>query len=480
MDVDQRRETIVRLYGMGVGVKEIAERVGLVSTVRVYKILEEAGHRAGRKYGPRKSINPETVVATFHEQGSITRTAAAMEISQVRVRAILVEAGLVPATPRAVTWKKPLVREPWARSPETAPTADSVVSQQISVITSVMNDDVKTSTLPAGSRFFTRAQRLMIADLLNNGWSNSKIAAKVGKNKSSIGREIAAHSFDGEYMPQVADDAAAHKRRRQRPSKLEKNTNPRLYRAVRTMLTTQFSPEQISGRLRVDYPDDESMHVSHETIYQAIYVQGRGGLRADLHKALRSGRARRKPQGQRQKRERFVDPMVMISERPAEVEDRAVCGNWEGDLICGTLNKSAIGTLVERNSRYVILLHLPNGHGAEEVAAAIIAAMGELPAELARTLTWDQGSEMAQHVKISETIQVYFCDPGSPWQRGTNENTNGLLRQYFPKGTDLNEATPEDLRRVAGLLNQRPRKALDFATPNERFSELLSDAAAAS
>lgn len=244
-------------------------------------------------------------------------------------------------------------------------------------------------------------------------------------------------------------------------------------------LDEKWSPEQICHALRRQFPDRPEMHVVHETIYQALYVQGRGALRRELAGSLRSGRARRRPRRQAQQRQpRYSHPMVMISDRPAEAEDRAVPGHWEGDLIIGKNSRSAIGTLVERSTRYVMLLHLPAGHGAEAVRDALTSTVTTLPAHLRRSLTWDQGSEMGRHHEftLATDIPVYFCDPASPWQRGSNENTNGLLRQYFPKGTDLTEYTPEHLRAVADQLNRRPRKTLDWETPAERLAKLLATA----
>jgi IS30 family transposase len=257
-----------------------------------------------------------------------------------------------------------------------------------------------------------------------------------------------------------------------------------------------WSPEQISNRLKVDFPDDESMRVSHETIYQSLYVQGRGALKRELTACLRTGRALREPRARTARSGRsFVTDEVKFSQRPAEAADRAVPGHWEGDLIIG-LEKSAIGTLVERKSRYTMLLHLPRmdgfgtipivkngpplaGHGAEAVNAAITAQIGLLPGQLRQSLTWDQGAEMAQHVqlKIDAGIAVYFCNPHSPWQRPSNENTNGLLRQYFPKGTDLSRWTEKDLQAVAATLNARPRKTLGWRTPAEVYQEQLSSIA---
>jgi IS30 family transposase len=250
-----------------------------------------------------------------------------------------------------------------------------------------------------------------------------------------------------------------------------------------------WSPEQISGRLRLDFPDDESMRVSLEAIYQSLYVQGRGALRQELTACLRTGRALRVPRARARRGKSFVTDQVLISERPAEAEDRAVPGHWEGDLIIG-LDSSAIGTLVERSSRFTMLLHLPPmtdqgprvknglalaGHGAEAVRDAIASTIVTLPEQLRRSLTWDQGTEMAQHaqLRIDTGLPVYFCDPHSPWQRGTNENTNGLLRQYFPKGTDLSRHSADDLAAVAATLNSRPRKTLGWRTPAETLNEHL-------
>ena len=254
---------------------------------------------------------------------------------------------------------------------------------------------------------------------------------------------------------------------------------------------TSWSPEQIAHRLRIDFPDDESMRVSHEAIYQALYVQGRGALRRELCACLRTGRALRVPRARtRERGKRFVTPEIMISERPAEAEDRAVPGHWEGDLMLG-LGSSAIGTLVERTTRFTMLLHLPRmpehgqprvkngpalaGHGAEAVPDAIAKSITTLPEQLRRSLTWDQGAEMAQHARLRVEIglPIYFCDPHSPWQRGSNENTNGFLRQYFPKGTDLAKHSTNDLDAVAAALNSRPRKTLGWKTPAEALNDYL-------
>jgi len=239
-----------------------------------------------------------------------------------------------------------------------------------------------------------------------------------------------------------------------------------------------WSPTQISAQLRIEFPDDPMMRVSPETIYQSLYVQGRGALRKELASCLRTGRAIRRNRSRLEIRGR-VPNMVMISERPAEVEDRAVPGHWEGDLIIGKNNKSAVGTLVERSTRYVMLLHLPDGYHAEHVRTAMTARIKTLPDHLVRSITWDQGAEMAQHATFSvETgVDVYFCDPRSPWQRGSNENTNGLLRQWMPKGTDLSVHTEADLDTIAYKLNNRPRQTLGWMKPSQALAALVAPTA---
>jgi len=239
-----------------------------------------------------------------------------------------------------------------------------------------------------------------------------------------------------------------------------------------------WSPQEIAGRLRIEYPGDPMMQVSHETIYQALFVQGRGELRRELARCLRTGRVKRRPRRRPENTGQLRD-MVMISERPAEVEDRAVPGHWEGDLLIGGDCRSAVGTLVQRTTRYVMVLHLPRGRSACEVERAMREAITALPEQLRRSITWDQGKEMAYHAQftVSTGIQVYFCDPHKPWQPGSNENTNGLLRQYMPKGTDLTVHTAADLARYARSLNNRPRKTLGYMTPSERLTELLAHTA---
>ncbi len=331
---------------------------------------------------------------------------------------------------------------------------------------------------PSG-RLLSFAEREEIGLAHAAGDTQAQIARRLGRHRSTIGRELRRRAADGRYKPSVAQ---AHRDRAAARPKLRRLvTNRRLAEYVQRKLTSRqaWSPQQIANRLRVDFPEDESMRISHEAIYQALFVQGRGGLRKELHTALRTGRAHRRPRAQvraNRQGQRQLPAAVMISERPAEVADRAVPGHWEGDLIVGTGNRSAIGTLVERSTRFVMLLHLPNGYAAEHVAAAMRAKITTLPVHLRRSLTWDQGREMTPHagLQIVEGLDLWFCDPHSPWQRGSNENANGLLRQYYPKGTDLSVHPASDLDEVADALNGRPRQTLGWATPAEKLSELLS------
>jgi IS30 family transposase len=385
----------------------------------------------------------------------------------------------------------------------------------------------RSSAKPLSGRYLTLAEREEIAVFNVQGHSIREIGRRLGRAGSTISRELdrnaATHGGGFAYRATTAQWHADRSARRPKPSKLALNVALRTYvedrlsgvvaapsgarvrgPAVRwkdrrpgphkdRRWAKVWSPEQIARRLPIDFPDDETMRISHEAIYQALFVQGRGALRRELTACLRTGRASRVPRARAGKRSKgFISPEIMISERPAEAADRAVPGHWEGDLIVGA-GSSAIGTLVERTTRFTMLLHLPrlaghgegpradngpalSGHGAEAVRDAITRTIITLPEELRRSLTWDQGTEMAQHsrLKIDTGIKVYFCDPRSPWQRGTNENTNGLLRQYFPKGTDLSVHSAEDISAVAAALNGRPRKTLSWKTPAEALDELLS------
>ncbi len=380
---------------------------------------------------------------------------------------------------------------------------------------------------PLSGRYLSFEEREEIALLRAQGIGIRTIARRLGRSPSTVSRElrrnVATRGGKLEYRPSVAQWKAEMLARRPKTAKLA--ADPRLREYVQARLSGEvrrpdgtvagpqtpvwkgrnkprrkdrrwavaWSPEQISNRLKVDFPDDESMRISHEAIYQALFIQSRGALKRELVACLRTGRALRVPRARVGARgKQFVTEEVMISERPAEAGDRAVPGHWEGDLILG-LGHSAIGTLVERSSRFTMLLHLPppgdrqprvkngppvSGHGAEQVRDAIAEQITTLPEQLRRSLAWDQGAEMSQHaeLRIETGLPVYFCDPQSPWQRGTNENTNGLLRQYFPRGTDLHRHSAEDLAAVAAALNSRPRKTLGWKTPAEVLDEYLTAA----
>ena len=385
------------------------------------------------------------------------------------------------------------------------------------------------SAKPLSGRYLSFAEREEIALLRAQGCSIQEVARRIGRAASTISRELrrnaSTRSGGLEYRATTAQWHAERSARRPKPSKLA--GHPVLQSYVQEHLAGMvvapsgvaiagpavswkgrrhgrrqdrrwaraWSPEQIARRLPIDFPDDKGMRISHEAIYQALFIQGRGALRRELTACLRSGRALRVPRTRTRGRGKgFVTPEIMISERPAEAADRAVPGHWEGDLILG-LGSSAIGTLVERTTRFTMLLHLPRmpghgettrikngpalaGHGAEAVREAIKRTITTLPEQLRRSLTWDQGTEMAEHarLKIEAGVQVYFCDPHSPWQRATNENTNGLLRQYFPKGTDLTAHGADDLAAAAAALNARPRKTLDWRTPAEALDAVLRSA----
>ena len=383
-----------------------------------------------------------------------------------------------------------------------------------------------SAPVPAG-RYLSFGEREEIAIELAKGTAIRAIARKLARSPSTVSREVrrnaATRGGNLDYRAIAAQWHADRAARRPRPGKLASNPALRAYverhlsgqvtnvdgtgfagpkviwkkrRAVLRQSrrwSTAWSPEQIAHRLRIDYPEDPNMRISHEAIYQSLYIQGRGALRRELTACLRSGRALRVPRERTRGRGKaFVGDAIMISDRPPAVEDRAIPGHWEGDLILG-LHSSAIGTLVERSSRFTMLLHLPRqegyqrgqrvkngpplaGHGAEAVRTAIVQSMSVLPATLRQSLTWDQGAEMAQHarLRIEGGLEVYFCDPQSPWQRGSNENTNGLLRQYFPKGTDLSRHSTGELAAVAHAMNTRPRKTLGWKTPIEVLDQFLA------
>jgi len=349
------------------------------------------------------------------------------------------------------------------------------VSQQlVSLVLSPMGGVYRVEDWHASDARLSLEDRIEIGLGCQRGESFRAIADLIGRSPSTISREVAANGGRLWYRPMKAHRRAHAMARRPKPTKLSRRH--RLRDRVIGDLRRQWSPEQISRRLREDFGDDVTMRISHETIYKTLFVQGRGELRRELTRCLRTGRAKRLPRAWTGNRRRMIPNMVMISERPPEVADRAVPGHWEGDLLMGRDNKTAIGTLVERSTRFTMLVNLPVDHSAPTVREAIARSITTLPEALRRSLTWDQGPEMADHVRftVDTGVQVYFCDPHSPWQRGSNENTNGLLRQYFPKGTDLPADDPKSLRQVADLLNGRPRKTLGWKTPAEKFAEVVA------
>ena len=324
-------------------------------------------------------------------------------------------------------------------------------------------------------RFLSEAERVTIAEGLLASCTIRSIAADIGRSPSTVSREIRRNRdpISGRYTPFRAHRRAVERRARTKPTKFTQN--PELRTFVQQCLDQCWSPEQIAQTLALENKTRPDMRVCHETIYQALYTPRLDALQRPAARVLRSGRSRRRPQRRLDRRTtRFVEPMMMISQRPQEVKGRKVAGHWEGDLITGRKNQSAIGTLVERTTRFVMLLHLPDGHNARQVGAALIDTINSLPPHLRRSITWDQGSEMGNHgdVTLLTGTPVYFCDPASPWQRPSNENTNGLLRQYFPKGTNLSVHSPEVLAAVAAELNRRPRKTLAWQTPYSQFERL--------
>ena len=316
------------------------------------------------------------------------------------------------------------------------------------------------------------AEREEISLGLSGDESCRAIARRLGRAPSTVSREVNGNGGRHRYRAVRADEAAYKNAARPKLAKLRRSR--RLRARVESMLNKLWSPQQISARLRLENPDDPEMHVSHETIYQSLFVQTRGALRKELSACLRSKRTRRRPHG-RKDPGGYIKDMAFISDRPAEVEDRAVPGHWEGDLILGRLGQSAIATLVERQTRYVMLLGVGRDKTSNHVCSLIAKKIKTLPKHLAVSLTWDRGKEMAGHVQLSVAtgVKVYFCDPRSPWQRGSNENTNGLLRQYFPKGSDLAVHSQKHLDRVAHRLNDRPRQTLGWMKPSEKLAELL-------
>ena len=340
---------------------------------------------------------------------------------------------------------------------------------------------------PSG-RFLSLEDREEIAIGIAAGETDAQIARRIERSPATISRELARNCprypdgrlYRSRYRAHSAQRKAEERARRPKVAKLVIHQRLREFVQDKLECEEHWSPEQIAARLPIEFPDDEEMRICHETIYQAIYVQGRGGLRRELARCLRTGRAIRKPRRRTAERRGRIKDMVLISERPAEIEDRAVPGHWEGDLLVGKDNGSAIGTLVERTTRFTLLLHLDD-QTAATVRDAIEAAITTLPTALRRSLTWEQGRELAAHVelRLATDLEVYFCDPHSPWQRGTNENTNRLLRHWLTKGTDLARFTAADLRKIAATLNARPRPTLNLQTPAQALDALLTNSAAA-
>ncbi len=334
---------------------------------------------------------------------------------------------------------------------------------------------------PAGTnysdRYLDRGQRDEIARLRESGLGMREIGNRIGVHASTVSRELRRNAVPGtgQYLPGRADRVAWERQRRPKPSKL--SLDPQLRQEVQAMLDRRYSPEQAAGRLKTRHPGDASRQVSHETIYQSLYLYPRGELRRELRACLRSGRAARRPRGRREARGQIIGA-VPIGDRPAEVAGRLIPGHHEGDLILGSrASNSAVGTIVERTTGYLTLLHLPHGRDADSVADAIIGQMTDLPPWFAKTLTWDRGKELARHQRVTAAagLSVYFADPYAPWQRGSNENINGLLREYLPKGTDLSQHTAAALQAIADELNDRPRKRYGYRTPREQLATLLAE-----
>jgi IS30 family transposase len=436
---ESAREEFLEALRSGVS-QSAAATVAGVSQHTGWKWAKAAGIVADTKHrGTRYSAAVrEAFWAAMHSGATVTQAAVSAGVSEIAGEAWVKQAGYVPRTP-----------------------ALAIV-------------EIDGSRRPRAPLSFT--ERCRLEDLLEGGCTAARAAELLDRHRDTIGREIVKGLAGSGYRARVGQDLADANRRRPKSRKLE--DNPVLLGEVLQRLEARHSPEQIAERLRQDFPDDPEMWVSHETIYQALYVQPRGELARLVKTALRSGRTQRKAQGRKATNQGQLKDMINISERPKEADDRAIPGHWEGDLILGsTASGSAIGTLVERTTGFVMLLHLPEDRTAATLADAMSIKVPDIPEILRRSLTWDQGKEMALHTKITEAtgLPIYFCDPHSPWQRGTNENTNGLLRQYFPKGTDLSFYGPGWLDQVAAELNARPRKRLGWRTPAEELDRLLSD-----
>jgi IS30 family transposase len=436
---ESAREEFLEALRSGLS-QSAAATVAGVSHHTGWKWAKAAGIVADTKHrGTRYSAAArEAFWAAMHSGATVTQAAVSAGVSEIAGEAWVKQAGYVSRTP-----------------------ALAIVQ-------------IDGSRRPRAPLSFTERYRL--EELLEGGCTAARAAELLDRHRDTIGREIVKGLAGSGYRARVGQDVADANRERPKSRKLEDNTV--LLREVLRRLEARHSPEQIAERLRQDFPDDPEMWVSHETIYQALYVQPRGELARLVKTALRTGRTQRKAQGRKATNQGQLKDMINISERPKEADDRAIPGHWEGDLILGsTASGSAIGTLVDRTTGFVVLLHLPDDRTAATLADAMSAKVPEIPEILRRSLTWDQGKEMALHTEITKAtgLPIYFCDPHSPWQRGTNENTNGLLRQYFPKGTDLSFYGPGWLDQVAAELNARPRKRLGWRTPAEELDRLLSD-----
>jgi IS30 family transposase len=437
------RERFWEAVWLGVSPTAAATSAG-VSGATGRQWAKDAGYQTNSKhYGTRYAQSVRDAFwEAMHSGLAVTQAAVLAGVSEHTARRWVDQAGYVPRTP----------------------------------IPAPVEPEADTAPPPKGPMSFI--ERCRLEELLETGHPAARAAELLGRHRDTIDREMDRGQTVSEYRARVGQDTAEANLKRPKERHLE--ARPALLAEVVARLEQRHSPEQIARRLRQDFPDDPEMWVSHETIYQALYVQPRGELARLVKTALRTGRTRRKPQGRNgiEDRDRFKAGMINISVRPVEADDRAIPGHWEGDLILGsTASSSAIGTLVERTTGFVVLLHLRDDRTAATLADAMSAKIPEIPEVLRRSLTWDQGSEMALHTKITEAtgLPIYFCDPHSPWQRGTNENTNGLLRQYFPKGTDLSFYGPGWLDQVAAELNARPRKRLEWRTPAEELDRLLSD-----
>ena len=441
-DRDDQQDQVVDLVGQGSTVKEAAQQVG-VSESAARRWSDNAGVLVVRRYSDVVRHRFWAVWDQCHDTSVAAR-----------------EVGVHPATGRRWVRAAGGGRGPGRpiKSGSVSPLSGGLGWHDRSVFVDV---DAKP-----GYRLSVR-EREQIAWGLSQKWSIRKIAAEMGRSASTVSREVTRNSgVDGQYRLLTAEQKAQTRAKRPKEAKLVADTPLRRY--VAAGLKQKRSPEQIAHRIRLDYPDDPEMRVCHETIYQAIYVEARGGLKRDVERCLRQGRAYRQPRRKTGERRGRIPGMVPIADRP-DISDRLVPGHWEGDLIIGKNNASAVGTVVERCFRYTMLAHLDGDHTAPTVRDAIVGLLGGMPGQLCRSLTWDQGREMACHFEVAQQadIEVYFADPHSPWQRGTNENTNGLLRQYLPKGTDLSLYTPHDLQAIADELNNRPRKVLGWLTPTE-------------